>query len=62
MMERPTGVHIAKTLREITKDWNLDVKVAAVVHSNASLLVICLKIGVTYPVLDIKLSFQFVLV
>ena len=40
MMERHTGVHIAETLREIAKDWNIDNKVVAVVHDNASNMVL----------------------
>ena len=39
-MERHTGVHIAETLREIAKDWNIDNKVVAVVHDNASNMVL----------------------
>jgi len=33
-------VHIAESLREVTKDWNLNDKVAAVVHDNASNMVL----------------------
>jgi len=33
-------VHIAEILREVAKDWNLDDKVAAVVHDNASNMVL----------------------
>ena len=40
MMERHTGVNIAECLREIAKDWNLDNKVVAVVHDNASNMVL----------------------
>ena len=40
MTERHTGVHIAQSLREIAKDWNLDDKVVAVVHDNASNMVL----------------------
>ena len=40
MMERHTGVNIAECLREIVKDWNLDNKVVAVVHDNASNMVL----------------------
>ena len=40
MMKRHTGVNIAEFLREIAKDWNLDNKVAAVVHDNASNMVL----------------------
>jgi len=40
MMECHTGVHIAVSLTEIAKDWNLYDKVAAVVHENASNMVL----------------------
>ena len=40
MTEHHTGVHIAQSLREIVKDWNLDDKVIAVVHDNASNMVL----------------------
>ena len=36
MTERHTGVHIADSLTEIAKDWNLEGKIVAVVHDNAS--------------------------
>ena len=39
-MEHHTGVHIAENLRKIAKDWNIDNKVVAVVHDNASNMVL----------------------
>lgn len=40
MSERHTGIHIAESLTEIAKDWNLDRKVVAIVHDNASNMVL----------------------
>ena len=40
MTERHTGIHIAESLTEIAKDWNLDGKVVAIVHDNASNMVL----------------------
>ena len=40
MTERHTGVHIADSLTEIAKDWNLEGKIVAVVHDNASNMVL----------------------
>ena len=36
MTEWHTGIHIAKNLTEIAKDWNLDGKAIAIVHDNVS--------------------------
>ena len=40
MTERHTGIHIAESLTETAKDWNLDGKVTAIVHDNASNMVL----------------------
>ena len=40
MTERHTGVHIEYSLTEIAKDWNLDGKIVAIVHDNASNMVL----------------------
>ena len=40
MTEWHRDIHIAESLTEIAKDWNLDGKVIAVVHDNASNMVL----------------------
>lgn len=67
MTEKHTSTHIAESLTEIAKNWNLNETVVAIVHDNASNIVltsnllISLKTGVTYLVLDTHFNLQLML-